>query len=279
MPETYSRLIVEQDNDFLKVRINRPGDRNSIDSVLMDELVKMLENAEASGIRVVVFTGSGDTYFIGGADGIEMMQCDPNSGRAFSRKIQALFDRMEQSPLILVAAINGLCFGGGFEFAMACDFRVAAESARIGLPEVKVGLIPGGGGTQRLPRLVGMGKAMQMILSGKLYPAAEALSEGLVHLCVPDEDVEKACQEFLNPILKNPQYALSQAKLSVKAAQNNAFTEGLRMESAAFQRCFEQDFFADLMCRQIEDGVLETTAELPDSLCNKFSDPNAHKKT
>jgi enoyl-CoA hydratase/carnithine racemase len=269
MPETYSRLIVEQDNDFLKVRINRPGDRNSIDSVLMDELVKMLENAEASDIRVVVFTGSGSTYFIGGADGIEMMQCDPDSGRAFSRKIQALFDRMEQSPLILVAAINGLCFGGGFEFAMACDFRIAAESARIGLPEVKVGLIPGGGGTQRLPRLVGMGKAMQMILSGKLYPAAAALSEGLVHLCVPDEDLEKACQEFLGPILKNPQYALSQAKLSVKAAQNNAFTEGLRQESAAFQRCFEQDFFADLMCRQIEDGVLETTAELPDSLCKE----------
>lgn len=269
MPDAYSRLILDQDGDFLNVFINRPGDRNSIDSPLMDELVHLLEHAEASAVRVVVFTGSGDTYFIGGADGVEMMQCDPETGRAFSNKIQALFNRMEQSPLILVAAINGLCFGGGFEFAMACDFRIAAESARIGLPEVKVGLIPGGGGTQRLPRLVGTGKAMQLILSGKLYPADEALDLGLVHLCVPEENLDTACKEFMKPILKNPQYALSQAKLSVKAAQNNAFAQGLRVESAAFQNCFEQDFFADLMCRQMAEGVLETTAELPDSLCTK----------
>ena len=265
---SFTRLLIERNGDFLTVCINRPGDRNSIDSTLMDELVNMLESVEASDVRVVVFKGSGDSYFIGGADGIEMMQCDPDSGRAFSTKIQTLFNRMEMSPLILVAAINGLCFGGGFEFAMACDFRIAAESARIGLPEVKVGLIPGGGGTQRLPRLVGTGKAMQMILSGKLYPAAKALDQGLVHHCVPDEELEEACRKFMEPILKNPQYALSQAKLSVKAAQNNAFTKGLQRESEAFQHCFEQDFFSDLMCRQMEEGVLETTVELPDSLCN-----------
>ena len=271
MTEEYSRLIVDQDNDFLTVCINRPGDRNSIDSILMDELVRMLETAEATDVRAVVFTGSGNTYFVGGADGIEMMQCDADSSRTFSRKIQALFNRMEQSPLILVAAINGLCFGGGFEFALACDFRIAAESARIGLPEVKVGLIPGGGGTQRLPRLVGTGKAMQMILSGTLYPAEKALDLGLVHLCVPDEKMENACRTYMEPMLKHPRYALSQAKLSVKAAQNNAFADGLQKESAAFQRCFEHDFFTDLMCRQIKEGVLETTVELPDSLCNKFS--------
>ena len=275
---SFTRLLIEQDNDFLTVCINRPGDRNSIDSTLMDELVNMLANAEASDVRVVVFKGAGDTYFIGGADGIEMMQCDPEGGRAFSTKIQTLFNRMETSPLILIAAINGLCFGGGFEFAMACDFRIAAESARIGLPEVKVGLIPGGGGTQRLPRLVGTGKAMQMILSGKLFPGQQALDQGLVHLCVPDEDLAYECRKFMEPILKNPQYALSQAKLSVKAAQNNALAKGLERESEAFQRCFEHDFFSDLMCRQMKEGVLETTAELPDSLCNKCSGFNACNK-
>ena len=265
----YTRLIVEQDGDLLNVCINRPGDRNSIDSILMDELVRMLETAEISGVRVVVFSGSGSTYFIGGADGIEMMQCDSEGGWAFSKKIQALFNRMEKSPLILGAAINGLCFGGGFEFALACDFRIAAESARIGLPEVKVGLIPGGGGTQRLPRLVGTGKAMQMILSGKLYPAAQAFERGLVHLCVPDADLDQQCRTFMQPILKNPQYALSQAKLSVKAAQNYPFADGLQKENRAFQRCFEHDFFKDLMCRQMAEGILETTQELPDSLCGK----------
>lgn len=265
----YSRLIVEQDGDFLKVCINRPGDRNSIDSILMDELAQMLETAETSDVRAVVFKGSGDTYFIGGADGIEMMQCNPEHSGVFSKKIQELFNRMEASPLILVAAINGLCFGGGFEFALACDFRIAAESARIGLPEVKVGLIPGGGGTQRLPRLVGTGKAMQMILSGKLYSAEQALEQGLIHLCVPNADLEKQCRKFLQPILKNPQYALSQAKLSVKAAQNNDFAKGLQQETIAFQHCFEHDFFVDLMYRQMGEGVLKTTTELPDSLRTK----------
>jgi len=265
----YTRLIVEQDNELLRVCINRPGDRNSIDSILMDELVQMLETAETSDVRAVVFKGSGDTYFIGGADGIEMMQCNPEHSGVFSIKIQELFNRMEASPLILIAAINGLCFGGGFEFALACDFRIAAESARIGLPEVKVGLIPGGGGTQRLPRLVGTGKAMQMILSGKLYSAEQALEQGLIHLCVPNTDLENQCRKFMQPILKNPQYALSQAKLSVKAAQNNDFAKGLQQETIAFQHCFEHDFFVDLMCRQMEEGVLETTSELPDSLCTK----------
>lgn len=265
----FTRLTIEKGDDFLKVCINRPNDRNSIDSILMDELVHLLEEAETSDARVVIFKGSGDTYFIGGADGIEMMQCDPDSGKAFSKKIQALFNRMEKSPLILVAAINGLCFGGGFEFALACDFRLAAASARIGLPEVKVGLIPGGGGTQRLPALVGAGRAMQMILSGKLYPAAQAFEQGLVHLCVPDEELETQCQIFMEPMLKNPQYALSQAKLSVKAARNSPFAEGLQKENQAFQRCFEHDFFKNLMCRQMAEGVLETTAELPDSLCDQ----------
>jgi len=269
----YTRLIVEQDGELMNVSINRPGDRNSIDSTLMDELIQLLVDAETADVRSIVFKGSGNTYFIGGADGIEMMQCDSNSSGAFSKKIQALFNRMEASPLILVAAINGLCFGGGFEFALACDFRIAAESARIGLPEVKVGLIPGGGGTQRLPRLVGTGKAMQMILSGKLYSAEQALDQGLIHLWVPDADLAKQCREFMEPILKNPQYALSQAKLSVKTAQNNDFDTGLQRETAAFQHCFQNDFFVDLMCRQMEEGVLETTMELPDALCRKKEEP------
>lgn len=265
----YSRIVVEKEGERLKVRINRPGDRNSIDSTLMDELVQMLGTAEGSDARVITFSGAGDTYFIGGADGIEMMQCSPESAKAFSEKIQALFNRMESSPLILVAAINGLCFGGGFEFAMACDFRIAAESSRIGLPEVKVGLIPGGGGTQRLPKLVGTGKAMEIILGGKLYSAAQAYDLGLVHLSVPDRELEEGCQKFLAPILRNPQYALSQAKLAVKASQNNRLARGLQVENAAFQNCFHHDHFVRLMCRQLEEGHLETTVRLPDSLCRE----------
>jgi enoyl-CoA hydratase len=269
MTDAYSRLIVEHDGDFQQVTVNRPGDRNSIDSRLMDEIIQMLDKAETTDARVVVFSGAGNTYFIGGADGIEMMQCDPDSAGTFSKKIQDLFNRMEASPLILVAAIDGLCFGGGFEFVLACDFRIATATSRIGLPEVKVGLIPGGGGTQRLPRLVGTGKAMQMILSGKLYPGKEAYQEGLIHLCVPENELASACRDFMTPFLKRPQHALSQAKLAVKSSQNNDFSKGLRAETAAFRHCFEKPFFRQLMCRQLEGGDLETTVEMPAGLCSE----------
>jgi enoyl-CoA hydratase/carnithine racemase len=170
---------------------------------------------------------------------------------------------MEASPLILVAAINGLCFGGGFEFAMACDLRVASEEARIGLPEVKVGIIPGGGGTQRLPRLVGMGRAMEMILTGKLYKGKEACEMGLVHSVVPPDQLLKEAERILGPVFRNPQYALSQAKRAVRASSQNNLANGLRVESEAFSRCFTHDYFLRLMRQQLQEGTLKTTVRLP----------------
>ena len=263
MAKEYSRILVESRGELCEVTINRPGDRNSIDSVLMKELGQVLREVEKTEARAIIFTGIGDAYFIGGADGIEMMQCDPQGALAFSTRIQKLFNRMEASPLILVAAINGLCFGGGFEFAMACDLRVASEEASIGLPEVKVGIIPGGGGTQRLPQLVGMGRAMQMILSGKLYKGREAFELGLVHSAVPPDQLYKEAEKILEPILRNPQYALSQAKRAVRASSRGPLSDGLREEREAFRRCFSHDYFVNLMCKQLREGVLKTTVELP----------------
>ena len=170
---------------------------------------------------------------------------------------------MEASPLILVAAINGLCFGGGFEFAMACDLRVASEEARMGLPEVKVGIIPGGGGTQRLPRLIGMGRAIEMILSGKLYKGREAWKMGLVHSVVPPNQLLKEAERILEPVFRNPQHALSQAKRAVRASSQKTLTDGLRVESEAFSRCFSHDYFLQLMRKQLKEGSLKTTGKLP----------------
>jgi enoyl-CoA hydratase/carnithine racemase len=259
----YTRLLVEQRDAACWVTINRPADRNSIDTALMEELDHLLAEIEKTSTRAVVFRGAEDTYFIGGADGVEMMQCGPQDARAFSVRIQKLFDRMEASPLILVAAINGLCFGGGFEFALACDLRVASEKARIGLPEVKVGIIPGGGGTQRLPRLVGVGRAMQMILSGKLYPAKAAAEIGLVQYVVAHAEFSSEVTKILQTLFRNPQHALSQAKRAVRAAQNQPLAQGLQVESDAFSRCFLQDYFVELMRRQLKEGTLKTTAKLP----------------
>lgn len=264
MTQEYTRLLVDYQDPICRVTINRPDDRNAIDSILMQELEDLLTEVEKTQIRAMVFAGAGETYFIGGADGIEMMQCDPESAGAFSGRIQHLFNRMEASPLILVAAINGLCFGGGFEFALACDLRLASETARIGLPEVKVGLIPGGGGTQRLPRLVGSGRAMQMILSGKLYSGKDAVVLGLIHRVVPPDRLYDEAVEIMEPIFRSPQYALSLAKRAVRAAQGPALTEGYKVESKAFSQCFDQDYFVKLMIQQLKEGALETTARLPD---------------
>ena len=264
MSKEYTRLLVDNQGDICRVTINRPGDRNSIDSILMQEVEDLLTEVEKTPARAMVFSGAGETYFIGGADGVEMMQCDPQRAGAFSARIQQLLNRMEASPLILVAAINGLCFGGGFEFALACDLRLASETARIGLPEVKVGLIPGGGGTQRLPRLVGSGRAMQMILSGQLYSGQDAFDLGLIHKVVPADKLGDEAIKMLEPIFRSPQYALSLAKRAVRAAQSHPLTEGLKVESAAFSQCFDQEYFVKLMIQQLKKGALKTTAQLPD---------------
>ena len=263
MTKETPRILVDPRGDICWVTIHRPEDRNSIDTALMKELERTLKAVEKTAARAIVFAGSGETHFIGGADGIEMMQCGPQGARAFSARIQKLFNRMEASPLILVAAINGLCFGGGFEFALACDLRVASEEARIGLPEVKVGIIPGGGGTQRLPRLVGMGRAMEMILSGKLFKGREALEAGLVHSVVPPDQLLKEAERILEPVLRNPQHALSQAKKAVRASQYTTLAKGLQVESEVFSRCFSHGYFLELMRKQLKEGTLKTTVKLP----------------
>jgi enoyl-CoA hydratase/carnithine racemase len=264
MKSKYANLLIEDKGEICIVAFHRPGDRNSLDSRTIDEVAALLSALKNTATRAVIFTGSGNEYFIGGADGIVMMQCTPQEVGAFSAKLQTLLNKMEASPLITVAAINGLCFGGGYEFALACDLRIASTKAKIGLPEVKVGLIPGGGGTQRLPRLVGIGKAMEMILTGRLYKGEEALLQGLVHqVALPEAllaDAEKYLREWVFP---NPQYALSLAKKAVYASDKGSLAQGLKAENTEFKKCLKQDYFVKLMCRQIKEGILKTTAKLP----------------
>jgi enoyl-CoA hydratase/carnithine racemase len=261
MKTKFRHLSLDRREAVTWVTIDRTRDRNSIHTGLMAEVEQCLAVLEENGTRAAVFTGAGETYFIGGADGIEMMQLSRKQAQAFSSRIQGLFDRLESSTLITVAAINGLCFGGGFEFALACDLRVAGPGARIGLPEVKVGLIPGGGGTQRLPRLVGTGKAMELILSGRLVNPAEAEKLGLIHLAVEDGLLNDAVDRLLTPILKQPHHALRLAKQAVLAADREPSNAGMAVESECFGRCFESSFFRDLMQQQLRDGVLTTSED------------------
>ena len=265
MAEKYENLIVENKGETCLVTFNRPGDRNSLDYQTIDEIAAAVVAAEKSAVRAIIFTGSGDTYFVGGADGILMMQCTPQEVGEFSARFQEILNRVEESPLVTVAAINGLCFGGGYEFAMACDLRIASTAALVGLPEVRVGLIPGGGGTQRLPRLVGIGKAMEMILTGRLYKAEEAVVQGLVHQVVSPETLLADAEKYLRELIfRNPQYALSLAKKAVYASRKGSFTAGLKAENNEFKKCLKHDYFVKLMCKQIKEGILKTTRKLPD---------------
>jgi len=262
MLNDFPHLITHQTQDICWVKINRPEDRNSLNSELITELIRLIETTEGTNTRAIVFRGVGETYFIGGADGVEMHLLSPSEAMAFSTNIQNLFNRIEASPLLMVAAINGLCFGGGYEFALACDFRIASKRARIGLPEVKVGIIPGGGGTQRLPRLVGLGKALEMIMSGQLYSGEDAFKMGLVHYLVEDQELEKKAEEILRKIFAIPQHALSLAKKAVYASQYFPFDQGLKIETEEFGKCFTYDFFSKLIKEQLRDGRLKTSIQL-----------------
>lgn len=265
MAEAFGQLLIDRRGDTAWVTINRAPDRNSVNSALMAAIEAVLRRLETEGLRAAVFTGAGETHFIGGADGVEMMRLSSSEAHDFSVRIQNCFNRLEASPLVTVAAINGLCFGGGYEFALACDLRVAASSARIGLPEVKVGLIPGGGGTQRLPRLIGLGRALELILSGRLIRPEEAERCGMIHLAVGDGDLEAGVKRLLDPILKQPPYALPLAKRAVYASMQGDMRQGLGVESERFSRCFERTYFADLMKRQLREGQLQTSEDVPEA--------------
>ncbi|MEW5826909.1 MAG: enoyl-CoA hydratase/isomerase family protein [Candidatus Bipolaricaulota bacterium] len=262
MAGPWRNLIVQTSRSVSWVTIDRTRDRNSLDTATIGELRAHLDAFEAAGGRAVIYRGSGEKHFVGGADGVEMFELSPDEALAFSSRIQALFSRMEASPLFLVAAIRGLCFGGGLEFALACDLRLAADDARLGLPEVRLGILPGGGGTQRLPRAIGAARAAEMILGGKLYDAAAAHAMGLVTEVVAVGSLDAAAASWAEKVASLPAHALAGAKAALHAADEFPLRQGLRVESERFADCFRHPDFAERVRRQLAEGRLETTRTL-----------------
>ncbi len=228
-------ILYEVSDGVATVTINRASVLNALSAKTVRELDQALAAAEADdAVRVLIVTGAGERSFVSGADIAELAELDPTAGTRTSEFGQAIFRRLETMGKPSIAAINGYALGGGCELAMACTIRIASENAKIGLPEVTLGVIPGYGGTQRLPRIVGRGTAMDLILTGRAVDAAEALRIGLVSQVVPLADLMETARKTALRILRNGPLAVRAAMRSVDHGLDVGVEHGMRMEAALF---------------------------------------------
>lgn len=232
-------VLYEPDDGIAWITIHRPEKLNALDAATMSALGDAAQRAiEDSAIRVIAITGAGERAFVAGADIAAMARLDALEGQRFSRFLHAGLDRLERSPKPVVAAVNGFALGGGCELAMACHVRIASDRAKFGQPEVNLGLIPGAGGTQRLPRLVGRGRAIDLILGGHMIDAAEAYRIGLVDRVVPAEELRGAVTDYARNLMSKSPTALARALDAILSGGEMAQDDALRAEAALFGLCF-----------------------------------------
>jgi len=230
----FENLLYSTNSGIATIIVHRPAVRNALNSSTMRELRAAFEQAQADeAIRVIILTGSGDKAFVAGADINELAILSPVEGRDYSLAGQAIFDFIENLGKPVIAAVNGYALGGGCELAMACTFRVASDNAVFGQPEVKLGIIPGYGGTQRLAKLVGRGQASQLLVTGEMLPAAEALRIGLVNQVVPQAELQVTVEAIAKKVIAN-------APLAVKFCLD-ALDRGMEMEATLFGLCCTTD--------------------------------------
>jgi enoyl-CoA hydratase len=235
---TFETLLLRVEDRVAVITINRPEKRNALSAAVRRELLVALDQVrDDANARVVVITGSGDKAFIAGADIAEFAERTPVQQRAVMEE-RRIFDAVAELPKPVIAMINGFALGGGCELALACDMRIAARSARLGQPEIKLGIIPGGGGTQRLPRLIGVGNAMRLILTGELINAEEAARLGLVDLVVEDADLATQTMEIARAMAAHSPLTLRLAKTAVRASEEMPLAAGLAFERELFITAF-----------------------------------------
>jgi enoyl-CoA hydratase len=233
---SYSHILFEADDAGIAlVTINRPDKLNALSGAVVAELREAFEQiARDAYIRGAILTGAGEKAFVAGADINELARLSAFEAREFALRGQHAFRMLETMPKPSVAAINGFALGGGLELAMACTVRFAAETAKAGQPEVKLGIICGYGGTQRLPRLVGRGRALELLLSGETIAAVEAHRIGLVNAVVPQQELISHSRAWLHKVMQNAPLAVGLTMEAVDAGLNFGLEEGLRFEAAAF---------------------------------------------
>jgi enoyl-CoA hydratase len=232
---TSETLLLERDGAIAILTINRPAVLNALNRQVLEELSTAVETLAADdGVRAIVVTGAGEKAFVAGADINELAAQSPVSGRELARRGQALFRRIETLGKPVIAAINGFALGGGCELAMACTFRLAADTAKIGQPEINLGLIPGYGGSQRLPRLVGKDRAMEMILTGRHVSAEEAFRIGLVTRVVPAAALQGDARQLATELAGKAPVAIRYAMDAIERGLDMPFPDACDYEATLF---------------------------------------------
>jgi len=227
----YETLRAEREGRLGLITLDRPGALNALNHQMSEELQAVMEQWERSGdVHAVILTGAGEKAFVAGADIKEMHALTAGSAHAFLRKVLVALSAVERFPYPVIAAVNGIAFGGGCEIAMACDIRIASERARFAQPEVGLGIIPGGGGTQRLPRLIGLARARELIYTGRALTADEALHLGLLNRVVPADQLQAEARALAAEILTKGPLALRAAKEATALSANTPLPEGLEGE-------------------------------------------------
>ena len=235
----YNNILTETKNGVTTITINRPNKLNALNKQTIEELHTAFEEADTDDqAKVIVLTGSGEKAFVAGADISEFANFDMEEGSKLAARGQKLlFDFVENLSTPVIAAVNGFALGGGLELAMSCHFRVASNNARMGLPEVSLGVIPGYGGTQRLPQLVGKGRAMEMIMTAGMIDADQALNYGLVNHVKPQEELLSFCYELALKIKRNSSVAIGKAIKAINANYRDG-KNGFKVEIKQFGKCF-----------------------------------------
>jgi len=236
-----SKIQVRKDDQVAFLTINNPP-VNALNTEIVADLLRNLEVlAKDNEVRVLVITGAGDKAFVAGADIKEfpnLFEGGPGAAAKFAIGIHKVFNYLDNFPKPTIASVHGLALGGGCELALACDLRIAADSAQLGLPEIKLGLFPGGGGTQRLPRLVGEAKAKELMYLGDPISAQEALNIGLANKMVPLHELSGAVMNIAQKLASRPGVALSLIKQAVDRGAGTSLEEGLKIEADLFDRVF-----------------------------------------
>lgn len=258
----FENLLIAIENGIGQVTINRPSKLNALNKATIQELHDALESLEGNEqVRVIIVTGAGEKAFVAGADISEFASFSIQEGAQLAAQGQELlFDFVENLRKPVIAAVNGFALGGGLELAMSCHFRIASDNAKMGLPEVSLGVIPGYGGTQRLPQLIGKGRAMEMIMTAGMISAEEAFRAGLVNHVVPQVELLEFTKGIATKIIRNSPFAIGRAIKAINANYKDGIN-GYETEIRNFGKCFGTEDFKEGTTAFLEKRKAEFTGK------------------